>query len=424
MPGRATSFMKTTSLFLLLAALAAVPAGAEEITWEQCVREALANNPALNAKKLAIEQNRHTYLSGYNAFMPNISLSHSVSRSGGDAADASTLWRAGVSASETLFSLKTFSSIRSAKLAFEKAEADYRAESASLRLSLHSAFVNLLFAQEKLAAQEKVADLRGQNARLIKLKYESGMESRGNTLYASALHEMALADTAAARRSLETARRGLLGIMGTSAHRLLRAKGELASPAYELDTRALRPLVEASPRIVSQRKALGAHEERLLSAKYDAAPSLTASQSLSWSGPYEFPDRRSWSLGLSLSLPILSNGPTYYGHNTGAARAALKAAQEGLRGAVLELENDIIAHYNDFLNAAQTAAAHVKILEASEARYKESQIKYMAGKMSFLDLETIERNLVSARLNQLEYLRNANTRKLAVENLLGVGLGE
>jgi outer membrane protein TolC len=48
----------------------------------------------------------------------------------------------------------------------------------------------------------------------------------------------------------------------------------------------------------------------------------------------------------------------------------------------------------------------------------------MAGKISFLDLENIEQNLVDARLNQLEYLKNANTRKLSVENLLGVGLGE
>ncbi|MDQ7772508.1 MAG: TolC family protein [Elusimicrobiales bacterium] len=415
--------MKKTSLLVLLAALAAVPARSEEITWEQCVREALANNPSLSARRLAIEQNRHTYLSGYNAFMPNISLSHSVSRSGGDGSAASTSWRAGVSASETLFSLKTFSSIRSSKLNYEKAEADYRAESASLRLELYSAFVNLLFAQERLAAQEKVTELRGQNARLIKLKYESGMESRGNMLHADALHEVAMADTAKARRSLETARRDLLSAMGTSSYRPLTVRGELSSPEYELDTRDLRALIEASPRIVSQRKSLGAQEERLLSAKYDAAPSLSASQSMSWSGPYEFPDRRSWSLGLSLSVPIFSNGPTYYVHNTASARAALKAAEEGLRGAVLDLEKNILGYYDEFLNAVQTAAAHVKILEASEERYKESQIKYMAGKMSFLDLETIEQNLVSARLNQLEYLKNANTRKLAVENLLGVGLG-
>jgi outer membrane protein TolC len=232
-----------------------------------------------------------------------------------------------------------------------------------------------------------------------------------------------MADTAKARRSLETARRDLLSAMGTSSYRPLTVRGELSSPEYELDTRDLRALIEASPRIVSQRKSLGAQEERLLSAKYDAAPSLSASQSMSWSGPYEFPDRRSWSLGLSLSVPIFSNGPTYYVHNTASARAALKAAEEGLRGAVLDLEKNILGYYDEFLNAVQTAAAHVKILEASEERYKESQIKYMAGKMSFLDLETIEQNLVSARLNQLEYLKNANTRKLAVENLLGVGLG-
>ena len=74
------------------------------------------------------------------------------------------------------------------------------------------------------------------------------------------------------------------------------------------------------------------------------------------------------------------------------------------------------------LNARDTAISNVSLLAANEERYKESQIKYMAGKINFIDLTNVESSLVDARQNQLQYLRNANNKKLALENLLGVGL--
>jgi len=59
---------------------------------------------------------------------------------------------------------------------------------------------------------------------------------------------------------------------------------------------------------------------------------------------------------------------------------------------------------------------------ANEERYKESQIQYMAGQISFIDLSNVEQSMVDAQQNQLQYLRNANNKKLSLENLLGVGL--
>jgi outer membrane protein TolC len=48
----------------------------------------------------------------------------------------------------------------------------------------------------------------------------------------------------------------------------------------------------------------------------------------------------------------------------------------------------------------------------------------MAGQISFIDLANVEQSMVDAQQNQLQYLRNANNKKLALENLLGVGLEE
>ncbi len=426
--------MTIKKLFLTLAAAAAaaVPAAAQtapagipsELTWEDCAAIALRNNPALSAQRRTIEQAKYSYLAGLNSVYPQLGLSHSFSRSGGQGASPSDRWSAGISASETLFNLKTYSSIRSSKLGFEKAEEDYLNQSAALRQTLANAFLALIYAQENLKAQTRILEIREQNAKLIKLKYDSGMESRGNMMYSAALAEQAKADLAKAGRSVEMARRDLLAAMGTADYSPVTAKGALEVPDMRLDTAGIRARLDGIPQVRSQEKSLETLKERMLSAKFDAAPTLTATQGVGWSAGHEFPGSRSWSFGFSLNLPIFSNGPTYYAENTRAASAALKAGEDSLRSLKLSLENNIVTSYYGFLNAKDTAGSIAAVFGANEERYKESQIQYMAGQISYIDLENIEQSLVDSQLNQLSFLKNVNSAKIAVENLLGVGLGQ
>ncbi|OGS08764.1 MAG: hypothetical protein A2270_06170 [Elusimicrobia bacterium RIFOXYA12_FULL_51_18] len=420
--------MKKIFLPLLLIASTVLPLAAQqaaiELSWADCVREALANNPGLKAKKMAIDQYKYLYLAGYNAYLPKINISHSVNRSGGDHTTPANKWGLSVSASEPILNLGAMSSIRTSKINYDKTFSDYRMESASLRQALYSAFMGLMAAQEQVLVDKRILDIREQNAKLIKLKYDSGMESRGNMLYAAALYELSKTNAAKSERSLNMARRELLKNMGASSYRPVTVKGELTAPVYDFKTESVKELLEKTPQVVSQLKSVEAQKERLLSARYDLFPTLSASQSVSWSGPQEFTVDRSWSMGLSLSLPLLSGGITYYPNSTKAAKLAFKSAEESLKDLKASLESDILNGYDDFLNSRDTALSNVSVLASNEERYKESQIKYMAGQISFIDLANIEQSMVDARQNQLQYLRNANNKKLALENLLGVGLEE
>jgi outer membrane protein TolC len=412
-------------LILLLAALPQAVSAAEipaELTWQDCAAIALKNNPSLSAQRNAMEQAKYSYLAGLNVYYPQIGLSHSFNRNGSQSGSASSNWAAGVSASENLFNLKAFSSIHSSKLGYEKAEEDYLNQSAALRQTLSNAFLSLIYAQANLKAQKRIYEIRDQNAKLIKLHYDSGMESRGNMLYSDALAEQARIDVARAERSLDSARRDLLSAMGTADYVAVTAKGDLTLPDFTLDLAGLRAKIEEIPQVRSQEKSLAVLKEKLLSAKFDAVPTLTASQSVGWNGHSEFPSNRTWSFGFSLNLPLFSNGLTYYAENTKAAASALKSGEESLRSLKVGLENDLVGAYYSFLNARDSVRAVAAVFNANEERYKESQIHYMAGQISFIDLETIEQSLVDSQLNQLNLLKNAGTSKIALENLLGVGL--
>jgi len=393
-----------------------------ELSWQDCVREALANNPGLKAKKLLIDQYKYLLWAGYNAYLPSVNISHSVNRSGGTGTPASTRWNFSVSASEPIFNLKAISSIRTSRINYEKTMADYRNESAALRQSLYSSFVNLIVAQEQIRVDKRVLEIREQNAKLIRLKYESGMESRGNMMYSDALYELAKSDEQKASRSLIMSQRELLKNMGSAQYRPITVKAELKTPDYDLKPEEVKPALENIPQVISLKKGIAISREKLLSAKYDLIPTISANQSLGWADNTEFPSKRSWSAGLSLSMPLFANGITYYPNNVAASRLALKSAEESLRDLMISLENDIISAYNDLLNSRDTVIANIKIVSANEERYKESQINYMAGQISFIDLVNVEQSMVDTQQNHLQYLKNANNKKLALENLLGVGL--
>ncbi len=413
-------------MLLLLAGRAAAQQQLS-LDWDAARRLAAANNPSVKAARASMEQAGYDYLAGagLNYYISNIGLSHSVSRSGvPDSPPGNYSWSAGVSVSENLLNLKAASAVKTSRINKERAESDYRSVSASARQALAAAFADLLFAQKRIEVQKKILSIRAENAKLIRLKYESGMESNGNALYTEALAENSGVSVKKAERQVAVAQRALLEAMGLEGNIQVKANGDISVPAFSLDEARLARALEQSPGIVSAKKTLESAKEKNESARYSAYPTLTASQGYSWSGDTEFPQDPSWRLGLSLNIPIFSGGPTAYVNSLASAKRALAAAEENFKAKRISLASSLRSGYDDYLSAAETAQANVSLLKANEERFKEAQIKYMAGKISFIDLENVEQNFVDSDLNQLDYARAAHSRKLALEQLLGVGVEE
>lgn len=411
-------------------ALALSPAGRaaaqQQLTldWDAARRLAMANNTSVRAARASMEQAGYNYLAGLNSYLPQISASHSFSRSGGDSSSPSNRWSASLSASEELLNLRTVSSVKSSRISREKAEADYLAASAAARQALAGAFADLLFAQKRVEVQKNIFAIRDENAKLIRLKYEGGRESKGNALYTEALAGNAAAAVKKTGRQLAAAQRALLQVIGLEETAAVKAKGALTVPEFVLDEARAGRALERSPRIVSARKTLEAARERASSARYYAYPTLKASQSYGWSGDREFPQNKSWSMGLTLSLPLFSGGPTYYFNNLSAYKKAQAAAEENFKAERISLQAALRTGYEDFLSAAESAAASAVLLEANRERYSEAQVRYLAGKVSFIDLANVEQSFIDSELSQLDSVRAAYSRRAALEQLLGVGVEE
>lgn len=409
------------SLFLFSPALSAKDKDME-LNLKKCFEIAVKNNPVILSQKLKTRQARHNYFSGINDYLPQVSLSHSASVSGFQGQPSSNSYSSRISANEKIFSLRTLNSVKKKKIAWEKSLIDYKAKSASLRYDVARAFLELLFLQEEIKVQEKIVKIRTENARLLKLKYESGRESRGDMLYAEALREIAETNLENAGRSVNSTSNGLSKLLGYPLETTIKAKGEFRLPPMDLTMEKATVALEKSPEMMSLKKDIESARESVFSSKAYLYPELTASQSVSWSGDNELPGSQSWNLGLSLSLPLFSGGPTSYKNNLESSRLSLDALKKTYENSLRSLKSELNQAYLDFLNASGKAEAQKKMLEATTERYREAQIKYMAGKINFLDLENLDQNLVDAELNRIEYLKTANLKKILLEKILGATL--
>lgn len=392
-----------------------------ELSWKDCVDITFKNNPELKSKQYSLKQAEYSYFSSLNSYYPQISLNHSFSRSGGDNSSVSNRFSASASMSQSLFNLKTISSIKSAKINYDSAKLNYESFVLDLRKNLYSAYLNLYFAQKTVEVNKRILEIREENAKLIKLKYESGMESKGNMLYANAQYEMSKLDLKKSERNLRINMENLAQITGLKDYETISIKDEIDVPNLDFDIVKIEEYINKNPDLKSYIENIKLAKEKLNSASYDLFPNLNFNSSYGYSGNSEFPEKKSWSFGLSMSLPIFSNGITYYKNNKLMAENMLKANEEQLNNYKISLKASINNAYDDFLNSVDTVNTYKILLNANEERYKEGQIKYMAGSMSFIDLENLEQNLIDSKLNYINYIQTANLKKINLERYISVG---
>ncbi|MEF3279368.1 MAG: TolC family protein [Elusimicrobiota bacterium] len=391
-----------------------------ELTLKECINLAFENNPALKSKLAELESAKYSYYSSLNSYLPKINLSNNFSRSGGDNNQTSNTFSLSASVSQNIFDYDSIYTIKSSRINYEIAQLNYESYLIDLRKNIYTAFYNLLFAQETYRVNEKIVEIRKNNADLIKLKYQSGFESKGNMLYAVAQYEMARLNLDKSKRQIEIASNNLKNAIGIKIKDEILVRENISMPQILFERDKIIDYIKSTPAYKIFEKNILLAEEKLKTNKYDWLPKLSFSASRGYSGKSEFPDTNmTWSIGLGLSFPLFSSGITYYKNNVDMLKETLRSTREKLNAYIISAENDIQNAYNEYLNSVSTVKTYAILLEANEERYKEAQIKYMAGKMSYIDLENIEQNLVDSRQNYTEYIKNVYLRKISLESLIG-----
>lgn len=390
-----------------------------ELTWKDALIEARSHHPELLSAKAKLDQAKAQKNITGSKRLPSISSNLSATSSHTTNKGESESYNYGLTGKQLLFDgFKVSNDIASSNASVQASAYNYAVVSSNVRLNAWSAFIQLLDAQESLRVAEQIALRRQQNLDLIKLRYEGGGEHKGALMTEQANAAQAQFDIIQAKRKIELSQRRLTKELGREQFIPIIAKGNLVLPS--IDT--IQPDYEILIKDVPLLKELTAHKEAarfgLKSAQSGFFPEVYANAS---AGRIDnnWPARQNtWSVGLSVSMPIFQGGLQQA--EVSNARASLEQSQaderSGRDGVLFTLANT----WTSLQNAADNVKIQQQFLDAARERSLIAEAQYKSGLISFNDWLIIENELVN---NQKSFL-NVQTNALLALSLWKQAKGE
>jgi len=407
--------MRLVDRYALLSALALLvltgtTAGAEAptgtLSWADCVTCATAHHPALAATRAQIDAAAADTQVARAAMRPQLSAGASADRSSragiNDGADPSY----GVSASfaQSLYSGgRNTANLRSTRAAYDRTEASAAATLASVTYDLRTAFVSVLYGQERIDVLRRIERRLQDNKELVELRYEGGREHKGSLAMSRAACHAAAVDSRQAERELGVAQQTLLRTMGVPGTACV-VRAAFVTDVVPREANWLEAARE-TPGYAAAAAARAVAEAELAAARSGYFPDLSLGASASRSGDSMALDNDQWSAGLRVSFPFWSGGRTRA--DVSRARASVREAEANLAGAVHGRARDLADAWLAFTNAAENVTVRAAYLSAAETRAEIARQQYGDGLLSFDNWDLIESDLIARRRSLLESQRAA-----------------
>jgi len=436
---------------LLLAASARLTA--EDLTLEDALSLAEAGNAALALQKTALEQAKRAASYSWNALLPNVSLSGSITNTHpiDPAGDGETTWSAGAASASSdplAFSAEASSAwsasvginlkpiaavpvqMKSASAALRREEETYREALAALRTSVSTGFYRLLADKENTGILRDALALARNQYEETQKKHARGLSSELDLLNAELAYRKA-------GPALDDAERAYQASLGEFRLMLGLAADDAREPAGAVTARQLAlPGAEAlaaqygGERPDVKKAEIAVETERLtgLAAKLQArAPAIGLSEAFTLTpGPAASGDSASKAASsqgaftLSVSIPLTTWLPF------SSSALSIRAQDEAAADAALTLEStrkeaalDIRKKADALERAAEKITSEALPRRIAERAYELSRQGYEAGLLSQTDLLEARQEMVEARQAELE----AEIAHIGAAYALAEGLG-
>lgn len=409
----------TAAIVIMLASAGAV--AAEKLSWSDCVARAAINNFGIRGAREQLSSATSREKGSKSGFMPKVTAEAGATRSDGGSAVSGD--NSSTSASVTV-SQNLFAGFGDAAL-MKKSEADRMATDSNLKqakvqvsYNLKSSFASLLYAQKYSALADKIIKRREENARLVELHYDSGIENKGSVMLARAFVGQAKYEKVVARGSIGTNRAQLASSMGMN-------------PSSDIEIVSTIPLTEpgAEPNYAELAKATPefrkSDEERMASAagvevaRSKFFPSVDLAGTLSSSGSGGVPSGSRRALSLNVSLPVFAGGADYYEYKSSVADLAASSYQSS--DTFAQLIPRLKEAYQNFVQAVFKFRVDRDFLEAAEVRAEIAKNKYNNGLISFEDWDVIENDLISKQKALIQSERDRIVAEANWNLVRGVG---
>ncbi len=432
--------MKSQFLTLAMCALAATAfaqaptepgtPGSYRMTIEQCLDYALGNNYTKQSLKLSEQASADTYDQSKMERLPDLgaSLSEGVSNSKVTGSQATGSY--GVNAGMVLYQGGAMkSTIEQNRLGMEQSEWYTSQYDNTLTVNILQTFLNILGNEELLKYQMAVAEASAEQVKQGKAQYAAGdmLESDYLLLEAQwANDKNNVSDTKITRDNYLLSLKSLLSMEATDQLEVL-----FPDTAALMRMAGMPPLASVVERTVSTVPDLKISQynvdianQGLKGAKSGYYPTVSLSAGLStghtnFSGyGSQLSDRFTQQAGLSVSVPIFSNGR----NKSRVTQSQIMLRQAELDQKQMELDvvenvtveyNDVVSSYNKFLTTDIRQNAYLKSFEAYRA-------KFNAGAITAVDLLQQQNNYISALNDYIQSKYGFMLKRKVLDVYMGV----
>ncbi|HAI47685.1 Outer membrane protein TolC precursor [compost metagenome] len=330
-----------------------------------------------------------------------------------------------INGSQTLFNFTQFANLRSQRDLSKAADFTLDSANDSLIVRTSAAYFNVLVAIESLTAAQTNEAAAKKQFDFADKRLEVGLAPITDVHEARAQYDQARANTIVAQNTLADSYQALTELTGQPVAdlRALPADFRPELPAkYASIDQLVGEAVAQNPALKAQELKVSAAESGVSAARGGHYPTLSlgasAGKSASWgdvvgSGSSFSPDRRTNSVGLTLSVPIFSGGATQSGVRQALAQRDI--AQDGYEQQKRALDRNTRNAYQVLVAGISEVEARRLAVVSAQSAYDASQVGLEVGTRTVLDVIQNQRILFSA---QLDY---ANARYTFLQNRLQLG---
>ncbi len=385
----------------------------EELSLQDLLQISICTNPSLSAQYMGVKAAEAQLGTGRAEYLPTVVLTGNGNITGdrieGQSHYVQTEPYAAAAKAEWLLFDFGGREGRSASLkAFlEAANYSYNAALHDLMLSVQTAYLNLLAAQESLVSAKASLDTYKQSYDEAQKRYKLGMVSLSDKLQAKTRYEQAILSVVLAENKVKQFSGSLavlLNLQPTTSLRMISPKFEQSATEIETDdvNALLNEALANRPELRAQESNEKVAKANLKTARSSMFPSITANAAAtlndtSWKHDTLY--KRNNTAGLTVMWPLFTGFSSMYAIQSAAD--TYKQAQRTTDGLRLAIQNEVWSNYQNYKTAVQAYEISKTVLESAEENHRVAFRYYEVGKTDIISLLSAVAQLANARQNKI-----------------------
>ena len=385
----------------------------DELSLADLEQISVCTNPALSAQYMGVKATEATLGAGRSQYLPSVSVVGTAGVTGARVEEhggytQTEPYSGKAEASWLLFDFGGRESRLSTLRAYaDAANYQYNAAVKDLLLSVQTAYLRLLAAQETLVSANAGLDSYKQSYNEAQKRYKLGMVSLSDKLQAQTRYEQALLAVVLAEDEVKQFSGQLAVLLNLSPSTPLKLiKPQFTDQTISIEKDDVEQLMKDAlayrDELRAQESAEKAAKSSLTAAKTNMLPTISATASAaindtSWKTGSLY--QRNNTAGLAVSMPLFTGFSNFY--KVKSASWLYQQEQANTQNLRLAIQNQVRSSYQNYKTAVRSYEISQTVLDSAEENHRVAFRYYQVGKGDILTLLDAVAQLADARQNKI-----------------------